>query len=72
MGEMPRNFAAHGHGVGGELAAACARAGTGVGFKSLKAGVVDAAGGVRADAFEDILNGDVDAVQFAGRAIDPP
>ncbi len=59
MGEMPRISAGHGHGVGGELAAACARAGTGVGFESFKACVVDAAGGVRADAFEDILNGDV-------------
>ena len=54
------NFAAHGHGVGGELAAACAGAGTGIGFESFKAGIVDLAGGVRADAFEDILNRNVD------------
>jgi hypothetical protein len=42
IGEMPRISAAHGHGVGGELAAACARAGTGVGFQSFKARIVDA------------------------------
>ena len=70
-GRDAENFTGHGHGVGGELAAACAGAGTGVGFKSFKAGVVDAAGGVGADAFEDVLDGDVDqfavgAVEFAG------
>ena len=60
MGEMPRISPRHGHGVGGELAAACARAGTGVGFESFEPRVVDLAGGVRADAFKDVLDGDVD------------
>ena len=72
MGEMPRISPRHGHGVGGELAAACARAGTGIGFESFKTGVVNASGGVGADAFKDILNGDVylfaiGAVELAGR-----
>ena len=59
-GRDAEDFAAHGHGVGGELAAACAGAGTGVGFKRFEAGFVDFAGGEGADAFEDVLNGDVD------------
>jgi hypothetical protein len=71
-GRDAQNLAAHGHGVGGELAAACARAGTGIGFESFKARIVDAPGGVRADAFEDILNRDVDSPFSLPGAIDPP
>ena len=59
-GRDAEEFAGHGHGVGGELAAAGAGAGTGGGFEGFETGVVDLAGGVRADAFEDILDGDVD------------
>ena len=66
-GRDAEDLSGHGHGVGGELAAACAGAGTGIGFKSLKACLVNAARGVRADAFKNILDGNVDAVEFAGR-----
>ena len=48
-----------GHGVGGELAAARAGAGAGVIFDFEEFCVGDLAGGVRADGFEDVLNGDV-------------
>ncbi len=60
-------FAGHGHGVGGELAAAGSGAGTGCSFDGFETGVIDLAGGVRADGLEDVLNGDVVAVQVAGR-----
>ena len=61
-GRDAEDLSAHGHGVGRKLAAACARAGTGIGFKSLEAGIIDAPRRVRADAFKHILNRDVDAV----------
>ena len=37
------------------------------GFKRFKPGIVNATRCVRADALEDILNRDVDSIQFAGR-----
>ena len=40
-GRDAEEFAGHGHGVGGELAAACAGAGTGRGFDGFEAGVVE-------------------------------
>ena len=55
------------HGVGGVLAAARAGAGTGDVFDFEQFGVGHLAGGVRADGFEHILNGDVFAVILAGR-----
>ena len=69
-GRNAQHLAAHGHGVCGELAAARAGTGAGIGFEGFKAGVVDLAGSVRADAFEDVLNRDVDllavgAVEFS-------
>ena len=66
-GRDAEDFAGHRHRVCCELAAASARAGTRVGLKCFKARIVDAACCVRADALEDVLNGNVSAVQLAGR-----
>ena len=55
-----------GHGIGGVLAAAGARAGAGDVFQLLQFGVGHFAGGVGAHRFEHILNGDVFAVVHAG------
>ena len=59
-------LAGHGHGVGGELAAAGSGAGAGGGFYFFELGVGDLAGGVGADGFEDLLDGDVDCFAGAG------
>ena len=59
MGEMPRNSHDGRHGVGRELAAAGAGAGTGVIFNVAELGVGHLAAAVSADGFEDVLNGDV-------------
>ena len=53
-GRDAEELAGHGHGVGGELAAAGSGAGTGGGFEGFELGVVDLSGGVRAHAFEDL------------------
>ena len=58
-GRDAEELAGHGHGVGGELAAAGSGAGAGGGFEGFELVVVDLAGGVRADAFEDLQDGDV-------------
>ena len=58
-GRDAEELAGHGHGVGGELAAAGSGAGTGGGFEGFEFGVVDLSGGVRAHAFEDVEDGDV-------------
>ena len=57
-GRDAEELAGHGHGVGGELAAAGSGAGAGCGFDGFELVVVDAAGGVRADGFEDGEDGD--------------
>ena len=54
-----------GHGIGGELAAACARAGTCHVFDRQQFGVAHLAGGVGADGFEHVLNRDVSALVIA-------
>ena len=66
MGRDAEELAGHGHGVGGELAAAGAGAGAGGGFDGFELGVVDFAGGVRADGFEDVEDGDVFIVVPSG------
>ena len=53
------------HGVGGVLRAACAGAGAGVERNLMQFFVVDCAGGVLADRFEHVLNGEVTAVVVA-------
>ena len=58
-GRDAEELAGHGHGVGGELAAAGSGAGTGCGFEGFELVVVDLAGGVRAHAFEDLEDGDL-------------
>src|SRR6185503_10673417 len=64
-GRDAEHLAAHGHGVGGELASAGACAGAGIGFKSFELCIIDFAGCVRTYAFEDVLNRYVDSVHFA-------
>ena len=54
------------HGVGGELAAAGARAGTSDVFDFVQFGIADLAGRVRADGFEHVLNRHVFATEVAG------
>ena len=54
---MKRNGA--GHGVGGELSAACSRAGTRAIFEFLEFAFRHFSGSARANRFEHILNGDV-------------
>ncbi len=71
-GRDAEELAGHGHGVGGELAAAGAGAGAGCGFDGFELVVVDAAGRVRADGFEDGEDGDlfvgaVGLMEHAGR-----
>ena len=71
-GRDAEELAGHGHGVGGELAAAGSGAGAGCGFDGFELVVVDLAGGVRADAFEDVEDGDlfvgaVGLAELAGR-----
>ena len=56
-----------GHGVGGVLAAAGAGGGAGNVFEFVQFGIRHFAGGVGADGFEHILNGDVFAAKAAGR-----
>ncbi len=56
-----------GHGVGGVLAAAGARGRAGDVFQFVQVGVCHFSGGVSADRFEYILNGDVLAAIIAGR-----
>ena len=56
-----------GHGVGGELAAAGAGAGAGGVFDFHQFVGGELAGGVGADAFEHLLDGDVLAAELAGR-----
>ena len=55
------------HRVRGELAAARARAGTRRGFEPAQIAVAHAAGGVRADGLEHVLNRDVLAVELPRR-----
>ena len=57
-GRDAEELAGHGHGVGGELAAAGSGAGAGGGFDGFELVVVDFAGGVGADGFEDLRDGD--------------
>ena len=76
-GRDAEELAGHGHGVGGELAAAGSGAGAGGGFDGFELVVVDLAGGVGADGFEDVEDGDVFAsvpsgwVRWPG-AMEPP
>ncbi len=58
-GRDAEELAGHGHGVGGELAAAGSGAGTGGGFEGFELVVVDLSGGVGAHAFEDLKDGDL-------------
>ena len=58
-GRDAEELAGHGHGVGGELAAAGSGAGTGGCFESFELVVVDLSGGVRAHALEDLKDGDL-------------
>ena len=60
----------HRHRVGGELAAAGAGAGTGVRFDAVQFGIVDAAGGMRADGFEHVLHGQCALCLAALRALE--
>ena len=55
------------HRVGGELAAACARAGAGVVLEDGEPRSAHLARGVRADGLEDVLDGDVVILEPAGR-----
>ena len=64
-GRDAEELAGHGHGVGGELAAAGAGAGAGGGFDGFELGVGDLAGGVGADGFEDLLDGDLSSSPFS-------
>ena len=66
-GRESDQFQHGGHGIGGELAAARARAGAGVVLDLQQFLVAHAAGGVGAHGFEDILNGDVAAVVASGQ-----
>ena len=71
-GRNTENFAGHGHRVGRKLSAACPRARTGIRFECFKAGVVNLACCIRANAFKYVLNRNVNlfaigAVQLARR-----
>ena len=65
MGERPISSMTVAMVIGRELAAAGSGAGAGVIFDIEQLGVGDAAAGVCADGFEDVLNPDVAAVVFA-------
>ena len=57
----------HGHGVGGELAAAGAGGGAGDAFELVQVLVAHVAGGVPADGLEHVDHGDVAALELAGQ-----
>ena len=62
----PQEVERHRHGVGGELAAAGARARTCRRLDLVQLGRVDRAGGIGADGLEHVLDGDVAAAERAG------
>ena len=70
MGEMPRNSQAMAMVLAVNWPPQAPAPGQAAASTDFEAGVVDLAGGVRADGFEDILNGDVDLLavgHMAGR-----